>query len=253
MIDERPLDEKLAPQRFVDDFVWAARALIAQPSVALVSVAFWVLPLILSWRPRNPLPMLAWLAILPMYLGWFGAERLFFLRRLEGNKVSLPELLSSSRSYIGRFLRLGFCAGIALMPVLIVLTLVLLFFAPDAWRAVGQRATGLITIAMMVALDVVLTFVPAALVFTTDSVRQALRIGWAMVRETWPRSALYVVCPPLALNMVNSIYSTHLRAFQFLTMPGLALLALVAKGATVAFYLRERPVASHALARASEH
>jgi hypothetical protein len=245
MLDERPLDEKLAPQTFVDDFVWAARALIAQPSVALVSVAFWALPLVRTWASRtspSALFKLAGLAILPLYLGWFGAERVFFLRRLEGKKVSLPDLLESTRSFIGRFLRLGLWVGAAVMPVWVVLFLLLKHFAPAASTPSGTTATRLLGIVTIVVVDVVLTFVPAALVFTTESVREALRIGWAMVRETWPRSALYVVCPPLALNMVNAMYPVHLRAVQFVTLPALALLGLLAKGATVAFYLRERPL-----------
>jgi hypothetical protein len=240
MLDERRLDEKLAPQGFVDDFVWAARALIAQRSVALVSVGCWIFPLFM--RPRSLLLGLAWLAILPMYFGWLGSERLFFLRRLEGNKVSLPELLSSAPSYIGRFLRLGFLVSIVFVPVWTVLSFLLLHFAPAGSPHFVAKGTQLISIPLMVALDVVLTFAPAALVFTTRSARDALSDGWAMVRATWPRSALYVLCPPLALNMVNAMYSTQLPAVQFVTMPALALLALVAKGATVAFYLRERPV-----------
>jgi hypothetical protein len=247
MIDERPLDEKLAPQSFVDDFVWAARALIAKPSVALVSIGFWLVPLVFSWKPRNPvhalIPTLFWLAILPIYLGWFGAERLFFLRRLEGNEVSLSGLLSSSRSYVGRFLKLGFWVGLAIMPIWTLLVPLLIHFSPGMEKELVVLVTRLASITLIVAVDVVLTFVPAALVFTTTSVRQALGIGWGLVRETWPRSALYVICPPLALNMVNAIYAGHFRAVQFVTMPALALLALLAKGATAAFYLRERPLA----------
>jgi hypothetical protein len=245
MFDERPLDEKLAPQTFVDDFVWAARALVARPSVALISVGFWVLAFLVPVERGHMLPVLVWLAAWPMYLGWFGAERLFFLRRLEGTEVSLPALLRSARSYIGRFFRLAFCVGAVFTPIILLLTLPVVFAGSTTFGAAVARVSAIVAI---VALDVVLTFVPAALVFTTKSARQALRIGWVMIRESWPRSALYVVCPPLALNMVNAIFAAHLRAVQLVTMPALALLALVAKGATVAFYLRERPMARAASA-----
>jgi hypothetical protein len=42
--------------------------------------------------------------------------------------------------------------------------------------------------------------------------------------------------------MVNAIYSAHVRDLELVTMLVFALLGLLAKGATVAFYLRERPV-----------
>jgi hypothetical protein len=91
------------------------------------------------------------------------------------------------------------------------------------------------------AMDFVLTFVPSALAFTTRSVRRALRIGFQTIRQTWPRSGLYVLCPPLALNFVNAIYPMHLTSVRLVVTAGLTVIALVAKGATAAFYLRERP------------
>ena len=83
-----------------------------------------------------------------------------------------------------------------------------------------------------VPIDVVLTFVPSALVYTTRSASQALRIGLSMIRKTWPRSGLYVLCPPLALNMLSSMYLIDIPVVSVVTTAGLALLALVAKGAT---------------------
>jgi hypothetical protein len=101
---------------------------------------------------------------------------------------------------------------------------------------------------IMLPLDLALTFVTSALVFTTRSARQALRIGLAMIRQTWPRSGLYLLCPPLALNMLNSIYPTEILVVNVVTTAGLGLLALLAKGAIAAFYLRERSVSANAVA-----
>jgi len=101
---------------------------------------------------------------------------------------------------------------------------------------------------IMLPLDLALTFVTSALVFTTRSARQALRIGLAMIRQTWPRSGLYLLCPPLALNMLNSIYPTEILVVNVVTTAGLGLLALLTKGAIAAFYLRERSVSANAVA-----
>ena len=59
-----------------------------------------------------------------------------------------------------------------------------------------------------------------------------------MIRQTWPRSALYVLCPPLALNMLAAMYPTRLPAVVLIRTAALTILALVAKGATARFYLR---------------
>src|SRR3989442_10207954 len=62
------------------------------------------------------------------------------------------------------------------------------------------------TEAVAIAMDFALTFVTPALAFTTRSAWRALGIGLAMIRQTWPRSALYVLCPPLALSVMNYIF-----------------------------------------------
>jgi hypothetical protein len=102
-------------------------------------------------------------------------------------------------------------------------------------------------VAVLIPVDIALTFVTSALVFSTRSAREALRIGFKMIRRTWPRSGLYVLCPPMALNMLNAIYPTHIAPVRIATTVGLALLALLAKGATAAFYLREQPVSLDAI------
>jgi hypothetical protein len=241
MIDERTLDEKLAPQRFIDDFVWAARALRAQPSVAMVSMALWLGPVVVSWARRmSPLVVLAWLVVMPIYFGWFGAERLFFLRQREEKKITLRELVAAARLYAGRFFRLGILVGLASAPAWFMFGFILQHVDARSTSSSIEMGRRIVLIATVVPIDLLLTFVPSALVFTTSSTREALRIGWTMIRESWPRSGLYVLCPPLALNVLTTIYPAHTPALQIAKILGLSLLALVAKGATAAFYLRER-------------
>jgi hypothetical protein len=95
-----------------------------------------------------------------------------------------------------------------------------------------------------VFVDFALTFVPSALAFTTRSLRGALQIGFAMIRRTWPRCALYVLCPPIALNVYNFAFPTDLPVLRLVVVAVLAAIALLARGATAAFYLREQSVSS---------
>jgi hypothetical protein len=246
------IDEKLAPRDFVSDFVWAVRAVFDQPIVALVSIAVWVLSMILqnySWNHSIAAGGLSLLFLLFMP-GWFGAERLFFLRRREGKKVTLRELLAAVPVFMGRFIRLGL---LVLIPLMLLVGVVFFYVGrhdPAAPHGSRNLAVTLTSVMIMVPLDVALTFVTSALVYRTRSVWQALGIGLSMIRKTWPRSGLYVLCPPLALNLLNTIYPTHIPLVSFVTTAGLTLLALLAKGATAAFYLREGgPVSADALPR----
>jgi hypothetical protein len=236
MADGGSIDERLAPRDFVTDFVWAVRSVFDQPSVAFVSIALWVLPTVVPW-PRHGAPSGIWWAVTLLvalfYFGWCGAERTFFLRRREGTDIALTDLLWSAVGFTGRFLRLGALMAIVVVPASVI--------ARNVFGAHSPAATRIGTMIIMVPVDLLLTFVTSALVFTTRSARRALRIGVAMIWQTWPRSGLYVVCPALALNMLNAIYPTDIRVVRVVTTAALALLALLAKGATAAFYLRERP------------
>jgi len=251
MAGEASLDEKLASRDFVTDFVWAARTVFAQPSVALVSIAVWVMPVLLNraaLQSRYPVVVSVGLLLLSaIMLGWVGVERVFFRRRREGERVALSELLADVPFFIGRFLRLGLLVGMAVTPLICVLGYLVSRHDADATHA-GATTGRIAVVTIMVPLDLALTFVTSALVFTTRSAWQALRIGLAMIRQTWPRSGLYLLCPPLALNMLNAIYPTDILVVTVVTTAGLGLLALLAKGAIVAFYLRERPVPAAAAA-----
>jgi hypothetical protein len=146
---------------------------------------------------------------------------------------------------MGRFLRLGLLVGIVAVPLLFVVAGHHDGAAAHASRTTARRI-GLM--AITVPLDLALTFVTSALVFTTRSAWQALRVGLGMIRQTWPRSGLYVLCPALALNMLNAIYPTDILLVRVVTTAALGLLALLAKGATAAFYLRERSASADAVA-----
>jgi hypothetical protein len=216
----------------VTDVVWAARAVFAQPSVALVSIAVWCLPAVLAAHARpdhKALSLIISLLFLVFMCGWFGAERMFFLLQRDGKKVTARDLVAATPFFASRYVSLGVLVTIVAGTVTL------------AGTTGHVRAAPLIVVVMLiVAIDVALTFVTSALAFTTRWVYEAVRIGLSMIRQTWPRSALYVLCPPLALNMFNYMHPTQIRMLTVASTAALAVLALLAKGATAAFYLRER-------------
>ena len=242
-VDEESFDSKPATVGPIADLSAAARALVAQPTVALVSIGLWWFPILVGagtpGPPRRNLGLaIADLAVLLVFCGWMGAERIFFLRHFAGKPVTLRHLLSLVTSFMGRFIALGFLTGIAL----VVWSVLVAILSGGGVKALVPRSR-IGPMAFTLVLDFALTFVPAALALTTRSVGRALRIGFAMIRQTWPRCALYVLCPPLALNLNSLVYRpVDLPMLRLLGAAVLAIVALLAKGATVAFYLRQQPV-----------
>jgi hypothetical protein len=237
-IDAASLNQSMI---FLGDLSSAATALVRQPSVALVSILFWSAPIVagaLSAGSKRPsLWVTCFTGALGLFwFGWAGAERIFFLRQLQMKPVSLKHLIALVTSFLGRFFSLALLCGgaLACMALLAVLVGVKPRSHPVAFRVC--------TISFVVALDFALTFVPSALAFSTRSAREALRIGFAMIRQSWPRCGLYVFCPPLALNVANLAGPSHLLwGEQLAITAALTMVGLLAKGATAAFYLRERP------------
>ena len=88
-----------------------------------------------------------------------------------------------------------------------------------------------------------ITFVTPALAFFTASVNEALKVGWRMIRETWPACALYVFAPPLALEALARAWWVGPLGIIGSIVVGLlgGLVGLASKGATAAFFLRRYP------------
>ena len=235
-----PLESTSSRIGFGADLASAAQALISQPSVPLVSLAVWLLPsvIIASTVPghRSVGPVLAiMLATTVFQLGWYGAERVFFQRRFHGEPVAVRHLLGLVGPFIGRFFAVGLPFGIVLSGFY--------FTAFRVHRPVGGPMPGWFHVGaglFLLAMDFALTFVTPALAYTTRSALRAMGIGVAMIRQTWPRSALYVLCPPLALNLLHMIHPFSGRTVGLAISSVLVVVSLLAKGAIAAFYLRER-------------
>jgi len=116
-----PLESTSSRIGFGADLASAAQALISQPSVPLVSLAVWLLPGVIAWTfPGHHslvLPLLGlaiMLATTFFQLGWCGAERVFFQRRLRDEPVAVRHLLGLVGPFIGRFFAVGLPFGIVL-------------------------------------------------------------------------------------------------------------------------------------------
>ena len=110
----------------------------------------------------------------------------------------------------------------------------------DLAADVEDSSDALTSCVLLVSMDFALTFVTPALAYTTRSAVRALRIGLAMILQTWPRCAFYVLCPPLAVNILSVVYPVSIPGARLVLDVVLALAWLLAKGAIAAFYLRER-------------
>ena len=245
-MDEPPRPEsQLARVGFGADLACAARALISQPSVPLVSLAVMLLVCGHSRSGHDSdvrsvvVRSVVRIASMFFLAGWLGVERVFFQRQLQGRPVPLPHLLRLVKLFLGRFLMLGFWFGITSMAVFFSLARVMGMDFNDSGAPMPlSLQVGMA--AVVVAMDFALTFVTPALAYTTRSAWRASGIGFAMIRQTWPRSALYVLCPPLALNLLNYIFPVGGVVLRFVLTSVCVLVGLLAKGAIAAFYLRER-------------
>ncbi|MDQ4125144.1 MAG: hypothetical protein M3134_06040 [Actinomycetota bacterium] len=218
---------------------WRVAPLLPLTSVALTSMTY--------------IPEHWWWVGLPALLfafGWPGTERIWYLRIFRDEAISFRELWRMTWAFVARFVRLGLIAAVAWSPVLVV---AVRSFADDPENAdFALETPGLWvgTIAATVVIDFALTFVTPALAFTTRSVRDALRIGFRMLRDHWPRTAWYAAIPPLAVVLMLRV--TESSAFGLpgalaLTAAG-TLLNVWFKGATAAFYLRRVQVGSEGAA-----
>ncbi len=193
--------------------VWAAWAL--SPDHA----AFWVVGLI----------------GLIVATGWPGTERIWYLRIFRGQRFRWWEARRLTFAFFMPFAVLGFLVftpGTVLIVVLWNLGLldshIPLLIALTGW--------GVMT-------DVVLTFVTPALAYTCPRVRDAIRSGIRMIFTEWPKSAWYVLTPPLAAVIVASGLRPFRKPIGVAVGGGIAVLVnLLMKGATAAFFLRRAKV-----------
>lgn len=180
--------------------------------------------------------------------GWFGTERIWYLRVYRGKGIRPVELWTLTRAFALRYFLLG----------LIVITPINIVFAEAGRRLFSAapisestvRAITNLAFFLNVPIVVLLTFVTPALAYTTHRIRMALGIGWRMVLDEWPRSAGYALVPPLAILIsLQMLPGSALGTVGWLVW---VLLNLWFKGATAAFYLRQYEAGDNGAAFSSE-
>ena len=186
--------------------------------------------------------MLAALPIAIFGVGWYGTERMFYLRGFRDKGLGAGEAFRFTRAFIGRYLWLGIISLLPLLPVYVVVAAI--WDVPLG--AQGGTEWGALA-ASMVALiiwDVALTFVTPALAYSTPEVGEALRSGIKILREGWPGCAWYALVPPLAFVALTYIRPAEPEFDPVLWGMGAVatMFNLLAKGAVAAFYLRQHEV-----------
>lgn len=256
-----PADLPSESARFRQDVGWAVSVCRAHPLLPVLSLLIGLAPLVSSAGSHRSthngtvttppasaahtgLGILVGALVIAL-VGWPGAQRLWFLRAASGRRLAAGEALRVTFRYFGRFAVLGLVLAAAFVPILIPAAVwyavhtqrladgTVITPAPSGWiLLIGALAT--------VLLDVALTFVTPALVFTSHRVRDALRVGFRLLRASWPAAAPYALVPPLAAVAV-SLYSGLRPAVSIPLVAASTMVNLIVKGATAAYYLRVMP------------
>jgi len=248
-----------ATESFVADLIIALRAWQADsrlPVTTLLLAVATALPGLLAMISSTVSSLALFLIYYPAILflvGFSGAQRLWYLRLFRHQVFNLSEAWNASSRYFGPYLVLGLVGTIPFLPF-IAAWFYLLFSgvarhpgetSAQLPRHVSYWPSILLIIVPGLLLDFAGTFVTPALAFTTRSVARALRLGLGMIRSTWPAGALYVLFPPLVLQLVTGLPTSLIRSNRLLVAISAVvavMVNLIAKGATAAFYLRRAEV-----------
>ena len=218
---------------------WRVAPLLPLASVALYSMSYIPTPL---WWLSVP--------ILLFSVGWVGSERIWYLRIYRNEGINPRELWRMTWAFLGRFIILGLLTAIVWSPVLFLAFLNVWNDPENTERAFSTPTVWVASAMLTVVIDFALTFVTPALAFSTRRVGEAVRLGFRMLREHWPRTAWYALVPPLAVViMLRAAEPTALSLWgRIAVSAGSTLLNLWFKGATAAFYLRRVEVGSQGAA-----
>ena len=217
-----------------DDFMADLRGALAvwsrRPLLPILSVIVWTLPAAL---PSTGIVVFFGLLWSLFFIGWPGTEREWYRRAFADQEFPRAEIWRATRRFANPFFRLALIAAPFLLAAIFLVPL----------SGFDPVVTVLVFVVLIFVVDIAATFVTPALTYTTTSAREAISIGWAMLRENWQAALPYALTPALVLvfglrfllvpliGAENSALSTAIAA----------LIALALKGATARFYLRRRP------------
>jgi len=238
------------------DLEKALRAWGAAPALPIVSIVLGLLTELSSIAEPGlhaAAPSIPWFALLTLisvpfvffWTGWLGTQRLWYLRIFRDQKLSAAEAWRLSWSYLGRFLVLGLIVGFPITALILAVIVAEARTTAETGAVTPSQLPGWTTgvfLAYWFAMDVLLTFVTPALAFTTRRVRDAMAIGWSMLRSTWPRCAVYALLPPLTLIAFATYNPSAVSPLGLLVISVMStLIGLVTKGAIASFYIDHGP------------
>ena len=245
-VDLEPLPQTGSPlATYWGDLKQSARVLWASPALVLLSVALLLIPEAQAHRARpTALWTLVGLAAELFLVGFVGAQRIWFVRKLRGRSLEPNEVWTLSWKFFWRFVRLGLLAAVALVPA-IVIAIVTTSHHPNAPRGSVPLPTGF-KVALVVGLlvmDVVGTFIVPALALSVTSVKDAIRLGWTITKALWPINAWYLLAPGLTFSVVAGLLPQSILPIGATIVIGAVsgVLGLWFKATTTAFYLRSFP------------
>ena len=227
-------------RRLVDDVGQALAVWREQPALPVMSALYGVLTALSASGGALWLSIFSY--VLLAFIGWVGVERLWYLRAFTGRQMTPGEALRWSLRYFGRFFRLFLLGFMAMVPIMAVPMFVVISRTDQALHPGGDArlrlALFLYFAAVALVVDFALTFVTPALVYSTDSAIDAVRIGFRLLRATWPHAAPYVVLPPLAVAFLMRGPAGAIGLLGDAIIVLSALLTLLARGTICAYYLR---------------
>jgi hypothetical protein len=210
------------------DLVAALRVWRRHPFLPALSLLVWAAPALLP--SESPWGVVA-VALAVLLVGYPGTERIWYQRAFADEAMSPRDVWRSLWRFFWPFLRLA---------ILVVLLMSMLLLPLALTRPGDETALFVLLTLFFLLTDVALTFVVPALTFSARNVREAARIGVAMIRDQWPRSAWYALAPPLAvLVLVRAplVFGRLGSIGRVTTAVGATLMSLAFKGAIARFFL----------------
>ena len=230
-------------REFFSDITFSLKAWRRAPYLPLAAPVFILISNLLFQGDEPP----AFMAVLALplvilaifFIGWLGTERMVYVAAWRGQTLGFRELTKLTSRYIGRF----FLLGIITAPITVIPYLVLSASGGDVSDPGGYV---FVFAALFFINGVLLTFVTPALVFSTPLAIGAFRFGWNTMKRTWPRCAPYLLVAPLLpayLAFVSIDRSSYDDPLILTVNVFNAVVLVLFKGATAAFYLRANEIA----------
>ena len=250
---------------FFGDLGRSFRALRSDVRLPLISISLGMAAYLLQLLPpaSQQLAGALSLVISLFYLGYVGTERVWFARLFHGESLAWSGIWEWTIHFLPRYFRLGLVVILIMSPLIIPVTVEMLRIVGDLMQEL-ERAGELqqidpqelserlyttrfllMSFAMALVADFLLTFTTPALAFNHSKVFDALKENFRTIRSGWPASILYVLIPPFAVVLtLRGLPITKVGPVVYFSLTFISVfLYLLFKGATAAFYLREHPSA----------